>query len=87
MVSALTLALVLGAVLVDAQGPRGRGRAGFRALAASDAAGFAVPADMRRVAREARGASRPGLVERYRQFVGDAEVLGGQISVCTDLRT
>jgi thermolysin len=83
-VGTLTLALILGAVLLDAQGTRGQGRAGFRALTGQEAAAFVVPPDMRLVARESAGPSRLGAVERYRQVVGNAEVLGGQLTVYTD---
>jgi thermolysin len=81
---AVLVAAMLGVVLLDAQGPRGQGRSGFRALTGQDAATFVVPPDVRLVARASAGANRLGSVERYRQFVGDAEVLGGQLTVHTD---
>lgn len=82
-VAALVVAVAFG-VTIGAQAPRGQARGGFRALTGQDAASFVVPGDMRLVGRAAAGANRPGAVARYRQFVGDAEVLGGQISIYTD---
>ena len=75
-------AVVMAVALVEAQAPPA-GRSGFRALTGQDAAAFTVPGDMRLVAR-GRAGNGVGAVARYRQFVGDAEVLGGQISVYTD---
>ena len=74
---------VIAVVLLDAQAPPGAARSGFRALTGPDAAAFTVPGDVRLVAsgRAGRGI---GAVERYRQFVGDAEVLGGQLSIYSD---
>jgi thermolysin len=80
-VSALLLAVTAGITLLHAQAPQAR--AGFRALTGADAISFVVPADMRLVARE-QGAAGRVTGERYRQFVGGAEVLGGQITIYTD---
>lgn len=57
--------------------------AGFRALAAQQAAAFRVPADMRLVAQGVAGRDRLRY-ERYQQMFGDAEVLGGQITIYRD---
>jgi bacillolysin len=81
-VSALLLAITAGIALLEAQAPQAR--AGFRALTGTDALSFAMPADMRLTGREPGGAGRLVAGERYRQFVGNAEVLGGQITVYTD---
>jgi bacillolysin len=75
-------AAVLAVTLLEAQAPPA-GRSGFRALTGQDAAAFTVPGDMRLVARGPAG-NGVGAVARYRQFVGDAEVLGGQLSIYTD---
>jgi Zn-dependent metalloprotease len=57
--------------------------AGFRALNGQAARNFQVPGDMKLVAQE--GLARYGLTaDRYRQFVGEAEVLGGQLTVYRD---
>ena len=83
MFGAVVLAITLGIVMLDAQGSQ-RPRAGFRALTGPAAAAFAVPGDMRLVARESTRGNGLGVAERYRQFVGNAEVLGGQITVYSD---
>jgi bacillolysin len=80
-VSALLVAVTVSVALLQAQTPRAR--SGFRALTGPAAAAFAVPADMRLVAREPGSAARVA-AERYRQFVGSAEMLGGQITIYTD---
>jgi bacillolysin len=79
----LLVALGATVTLLDAQGPQAPGRSGFRAATGQEAAEFVVPGDARLVAR---GPARNGLgaVARYRQFIGDAEVLGGQVSIYTD---
>jgi len=85
-VSALLVAVTIGVALLGEQSPQaqGQGRSGFRALTGQDAAAFVVPSDVRLVARGGAGSNRPGAVARYRQFVGNAEVLGGQLSIYTD---
>ena len=85
-VSALLVAVTIGVALLGGQSPQaqGQGRSGFRALTGQDAAAFVVPSDVRLVARGGAGSNRPGAVARYRQFVGNAEVLGGQLSIYTD---
>jgi hypothetical protein len=63
----------------------GSDRSGFRTLALSDAQAFVVPADMRRVAQSVTGdATQPLMATSYRQFVGIAEVIGGEITVYGD---
>jgi bacillolysin len=57
--------------------------AGFRALTAQQAAAFRVPADVRLVAQGVAGRERLRS-ERYQQMFGDAEVLGGQITIYRD---
>jgi thermolysin len=81
-VSALLLAVTAGLTLLHAQAPPAR--AGFRALTGSEASAFAVPSDMRLVAREPGHDRQLVAAERFRQFVGNAEVLGGQITIYTD---
>ena len=82
----LALALILGSTGIEAQ--RGQspaqGRSGFQTLAGATARAFRVPADMRLVAQERLGPGGQIAAERYRQFVGDAEVLGGQLTVYRD---
>jgi Zn-dependent metalloprotease len=66
----------------SAAGPRG-----FRAITGPAAATFRVPSEMRLVAREqggAPGTSASVVAERYRQYFGDVEVLGGQLTVHRD---
>ena len=82
-VVATLLVGVIAVVLLDAQAPPGAARSGFRAITGPDAAAFIVPGDMRLVAR-GRAGRGVGAVARYRQFVGDAEVLGGQLSIYSD---
>ena len=81
---ALALVAALGSMQVGAQRRVSGGPSGFRALGGASAAAFAMPDDMRLVARErvGRGGSIDG--ERYRQFIGNAEVLGAQITVYRD---
>lgn len=56
---------------------------GFRTLSGEEARAFRVPGDMRMVWRA--DFPRFGLTQtRYQQFVGNAEVLGGQITVWRD---
>jgi thermolysin len=81
-VSALLLAVTAGLTLLHAQAPQAR--AGFRALTGPEAAAFAVPSDMRLVAREPGNDRQLVSAERYRQFVGNAEVLGGQVTIYID---
>ncbi len=80
--SALLLAVTAGITLLHAQAPQAR--AGFRALTGPEASAFAVPFDMRLVAREPGNDRQLVSAERYRQFVGNAEVLGGQLTIYTD---
>jgi bacillolysin len=55
---------------------------GFRALSGTQAASFVVPSDMRLVRNLSLG---NGIrYERYQQYLGDAAVLGGQITVYRD---
>jgi thermolysin len=80
--SALLLAVTAGLTMLQAQAPPAR--TGFRALTGQDAMSFVVPPDMRLVAREPGSAARLVAADRFRQFIGNAEVLGGQITVYTD---
>jgi bacillolysin len=82
----LMLAVALGSVGVGAQRPQSDspGRSGFRALTGGAAAAFQVPQDMRLIAQERSGRGRQIAAERYRQYVGDAEVLGGQLTIYND---
>ncbi|HSF79145.1 MAG TPA: M4 family metallopeptidase [Steroidobacteraceae bacterium] len=54
--------------------------AGFRALSAQQAASFRVPADVTLVAQGIAGRERLRF-ERYQQKFGEAEVLGGQLTI------
>jgi bacillolysin len=82
----LALALILGSTGIEAQRPQSpaQGRSGFQALAGATARAFRVPADMRLVAQGRLGRGGQIAAERYRQFFGDAEVLGGQLTVYRD---
>ncbi len=82
----LALTLILGSIGIEAQRPQppAQGRSGFQALAGATARAFRVPADMRLVAQERLGRGGQIAAERYRQFFGDAEVLGGQLTVYRD---
>ncbi|HEX2068924.1 MAG TPA: hypothetical protein VHH54_01820, partial [Actinomycetota bacterium] len=57
---------------------------GFRALSGSKARDFVVPADMRLV----RSFQLPNgaTYQRFQQMIGDAEVLGGQVTLLRDGR-
>ena len=82
----LALTLILGSTGIEAQRPQSpaQGRSGFQTLAGATARAFRVPADMRLVAQERLGRGGQIAAERYRQFFGDAEVLGGQLTVYRD---
>jgi len=82
----LAFALILGSTGIEAQRPQppAQGRSGFQTLAGATARAFRVPADMRLVAQERLGSGAQITAERYRQFLGDAEVLGGQLTVYRD---
>jgi bacillolysin len=57
---------------------------GFRALNGMEAKNFEIPSDMVLATQEALKTTSSGAqlsVERYRQYFGDAEVLGGQMTV------
>ena len=72
------LALVL---VITSLGPaEGRpAESGFRALSGSEASGFVVPADMKLVRAFSLG--NGFTYQRFQQMYGEAEVLGGQVSV------
>jgi bacillolysin len=82
----LALAVALGSVGVGAQRsqPDPQGRSGFRAVTGAAAAAFRVPPDMRLIAQGRLGRAGEIAAERYRQYVGDAEVLGGQLTIYRD---
>lgn len=76
------LALVILIAPATAAQP-GNGRSGFRALRGQEARDFHVPDDMRLTAQE----EMPNYhlsASRYRQFQGEAEVLGSQLTVYSD---
>lgn len=76
----LTLIIML---VPAATAHQGRQPAGFRALHGQEARNFAVPVDMKLIAQE--GLAQYGLsANRYRQFAGEAAVLGGQLTVYED---
>jgi bacillolysin len=82
----LALALFLASAGIEAQRPQSpaQGRSGFQTLAGATARAFRVPADMRLIAQERLGRGGQIAAERYRQFLGDAEVLGGQLTIYRD---
>jgi hypothetical protein len=82
----LALALILASTGIEAQRPQSpaQGRSGFQALAGATARAFRVPADMRLVAQEQLRSGAQIAAERYRQFFGDADALGGQLTVYRD---
>jgi hypothetical protein len=82
----LVLTLILGSTGIEAQRPQSpaQGRSGFQTLTGATARAFRVPADMRLVAQERLGRGGQIAAERHRQFFGDAEVLGGQLTVYRD---
>jgi len=82
----LMLTVALGSVGVGAQRsqPDPQGRSGFRAVTGAAVAAFRVPPDARLIAQERLGRGRQIAAERYRQYVGDAEVLGGQFTIYRD---
>ncbi|HSF18440.1 MAG TPA: M4 family metallopeptidase [Vicinamibacteria bacterium] len=82
----LAFSFFLGLSQLAAQSSRAgnRPRRGFRALTGQQAADFRVPSDMRRVSVERSGRNGQYLAERYRQFLGAAEVLGGQLTIYRD---
>ncbi len=82
----LTLTLALGPAVIGAQRsqPGTQGASGFRALNRAAAAAFRVPPDVRLIAQGRVGPGGQIAVERYRQYVGDAEVLGGQLTLYRD---
>ena len=81
----LTLVVLTLVILIvpTTAAEKGQNQAGFRAVNGQAARNFQVPGDMKLVAQE--GLARYGLsADRYRQFVGAAEVLGGQLTVYRD---
>ncbi|HXV62891.1 MAG TPA: M4 family metallopeptidase [Vicinamibacteria bacterium] len=82
----LAFSFFLGLSQLEAQSSRSGDRAGrgFRALTGQQAADFRVPSDMRHVSVERTGRNAEFLAERYQQFFGAAEVLGGQLTVFRD---
>lgn len=77
---ALTLIIM---IVPTTAAEKGQNPAGFRALNGQTARNFQVPADMKLMAQE--GLARYGVsADRYRQFVGAAQVLGGQLTVYRD---
>ena len=72
--------LVCAAALPAAAAPAG---GGFRALRGAAAQAFTLPADMALARRETL-ATRGLVAERYRQYLGQAEVLGGQLTIYRD---
>jgi bacillolysin len=77
-------------VLLAASLPGGRGQAdsspgGFRALSGAEAGAFVIPPDMR-LLTSIDLEPNDLTYERYQQYVGEAQVLGGQITVLRDHR-
>lgn len=82
IVSALLLSLFLGPAWLEAQARKPGG--GFLALTGQQARDFQVPSDMRRISVERTGRGGAVVAERYRQFLGAAEVLGSQLTIYRD---
>lgn len=77
---ALTLIIM---IVPTTAAEKGKNAAGFRALNGQAAGAFQLPGDMQLVAQE--GAGRYGwAADRYRQFYGEAAVLGGQLTIYRD---
>ena len=77
---ALTLIIM---IIPTTAAEKGKNAAGFRALNGQAASAFQLPGDMQLVAQEEAG--RYGwAADRYRQFYGEAEVLGGQLTIYRD---
>lgn len=76
----LTFPLLLLIFSTAAWSAPGNGNSGFTALNGAAAASFQLPVDARLV--RTTNLKAPGLVaKRYQQMVGDAEVLGGQLTI------
>jgi thermolysin len=84
MLLVLALVMLTLVIMIVPTMAAGKGQpAGFRALNGQEARDFQVPGDMKLVAQE--GLGQYGLAaNRYRQFIGEAEVLGGQLTVYND---
>lgn len=81
----LSAAAIAATVLVQAQqAPGGPPAVGFVALQGASAAAYGLQPDQRLVGSGPAGAGGALTVERYRQYVGDAEVLGGQVTIYRD---
>ncbi len=81
----LTLVVLTLVILIvpTTAAEKGQNPTGFHALNGQAARNFQVPGDMKLMAQE--GLARYGLsADRYRQFVGEAQVLGGQLTVYRD---
>lgn len=80
VLSALVAPGALGSVSMGQETPR---PSGFRALSGAEARNFVLPSDVRLAATITL--SRYGLtLERYQQYVGPAQVLGGQLTLYRD---
>jgi len=86
MIAATVRALFLGTLIFTAgllpatDAHAAQGAVGFRALSAGEARAFRLPTDVMLVSRGVTGRDKLGF-ERYQQQFGDAEVLGGQLTV------
>jgi len=86
MFAATARALLLGTLIFTAglmpttAAHAAQGTGGFRALAGTQARAFRIPADATLTARGVAGRDKLG-VERYQQRFGEAEVLGGQLTI------
>lgn len=74
---------LLVVVVTAAAGQGASEPSGFRALSGAEARAFAVPADMRLV-RSFRLDAYGLTYERHQQYLGEAQVLGGQITLYRD---
>ncbi len=80
LVIALVVLTLIIMIIPTTAAEKGQNAAGFRALNGQAAGAFQLPGDMQLVAQE--GAGRYGwAADRYRQFYGAAEVLGGQLTI------
>ena len=82
--TAAAVVLVVGlAALAGARGQGTPAEGGFRALSGAEARGFELPPDVSLVASFELGTT--GLTyERYQQYAGGAQVLGGQLTLYRD---
>lgn len=89
LVSVLLVVILLATMLplaaLASQAPE-QAQPGFRAISGAEAQAYRVPSDMTLVAQE--DMAQYGLTaDRYRQYLGEAEVLGGQLTIYRDAKS